>query len=98
MNGVSLPIGYVPCHLLFPAYLMVVFLDQSFMSLAHWLMFTINQNNSMVWSPLSAFWTPTELYAALNGVHVDVAKKMKDILNNRCVKVTSGLIFHTYIA
>lgn len=109
MNGVSLlgvsnevspsPItlsGYVPWHLFLAAYFMVVFLVQNLLSLAPWLMSIISRNNSMVWSPFFACRPPTELYAALNRVHLDVAKRMTDILNDRCVKVASGLIFHKY--
>ena len=109
MNGVSLsgvsnkvspfPIplsGCVICQFFFAAYLMVLFLDQNSLSLAHSLMSRISQNNSMVCSPFSAFGHPTESYAALNRVHVDAAKRMMDVLKDRCVKVLSGLIFLTY--
>lgn len=110
MNGVSLsgvsnkvspfPIplsGCVICQFFFfAAYLMVLFLDQNSLSLARSLMSIISQNNSMVCSPFSAFGPPTELYAALNRVHVDAAKRMMDVLKDRCVKVLSGLIFLTY--
>jgi len=51
----------------------------------------INQKHLMVWT-FFLFLNPTELYAALNLVLIDIANRMLRVLKERCVEAASMLL------